>query len=707
MSESRLRRLLHALTRQTEGGADDASPQVRDDLREVDSWRVRMEGGGLLDRLLTTRGPDRVGAVGEVVHLLPPLDRVARMRAKWWRVRVGDEVVLDRRLRSSDDGVVMYRSLVPGRWPVVAELLDGEGRRLHAEPVQPPLLQVIGDAPTFAIDAQVAVSRPSAMPVLRGLREAGCELFYFDLEDADRSLELRRALSEAGAPPAAILLHAKDTAEVRTLGVDFRAVFLTATLRRLRGSGVAVVAVVSSSEAAAEAAARAGVDAYEELNPARRAAAGYLERSVSLPRTTEARLDRMTRSRVVAGNACEVELDNRRARQRMFEAIEAARERVHLQYYMIQDGPFSDQLGARLIRASRRGVEVRLLVDALYSVDGVAGASNAVARGLMAIPAIDVVAAAPIASRDDLEPRILKHRDHRKLVVIDGELAFVGGRNASDEYFTGFDEVAITDWTPHGRIPWLDAHVEVRGPLVADIERAFVARWAEAGGRPPPGGEVRIQTPPAAGRSSARLVLHDGIDDAAAMLSYEALIDGARQHIWIVNDFPIVPSLQLALRRALHRGVELRVLTGCAIPRRRDGSFFDGPLHRQAFEYMTKKRLEPLMNAGAEVWEYVVPPQPLIVCRGDMVRPYVHAKIVTVDGALCSVGSANLDATASYWEREANVIVQDPDLTRRLEARLQHMCGQGRRVDPSSEQWRSEGVLRELASQLWPESLYA
>lgn len=703
MAESRLRSLLQSFLSWRDGGEPD---ELHDDVREVDSWRVRMEGGGILDRLLTTRGPDRVAAVGEVVHLLPPIDRVARLRASWWRVKVGDELVLDRSLRSADDGVVMHVPRAAGRFPVHAELLDDDDERLDGTTEAPPLLQVIDDAPTFAIDVEVVLTRPSAIPVLRALREEGCDLFYFDLAETDRSMELRRELSEAGAPPAAILVHAKDSAEVRTLGVDFRAVFLTATLRRLRGAGVPVVAVVSARPAAAEAAMRSGIDAFDELNPARRASASYLEQRSSLPRELGPRLDRMTRTVAVPGNACTIELDNRRARQRLFATIESARRSILLQYYMVRDGPFSDQLAARLIRAARRGVRVRLLVDALYSVDGVAGATNSVARGLTEEPSIEVVAAAPITKREDLDPRVLKQRDHRKIVVVDGALAFVGGRNAADEYFTGFDEVAITDWTPHGRIPWFDAHAELRGPVVAEIERAFLTRWHDAGGAAGPEHDGEPPRPAEAGGSRVRLVLHEGIDDAAAMLAYEALIDGATEHVWVVNDFPIVPSLQLALRRALHRGVEVRILTGCAVPRRHDGTFFDGPLHREAFEYMTKKRLELLMRAGAQVWEHVVPPHPLIVCRGGTVRPYVHAKIVTADGRLLNVGSANLDATASYWEREANVIIEDAGLTRRVEAQLRQICERGRRVDPRSEQWRREGVLRELSSQLWPESLY-
>lgn len=694
-------------------------------VREVGDWRVHMQGLGLLGRLLTTRGPDRAVALDEVAHLVVPLDRVARLRASRWRVRVvaaaegepfgsvpaepataGDpgQVVVDRALQPEDDGVVMHRPAAAGLYEVHVELLDAAGTRVGGSDV-PSLVQVLGGEPVVAIDVDLVLARPSAAPVLWALREAGCALLYFDLAERDRSIELHAELARLGAPAAAVLIHSKDAAEVRTLGVDFRAVFLTVTLRRLLGSGVRVVAVVSEQAAAAAAAERAGLACYEELNPARRAMAGHLSGAPERPSASIAsRLDRMTRARAVDGNALEVELDNRRARQRLFAAIEQARRRVCLEYYMVSDGAFGDQLAARLVRAARRGVKVRLLVDALYSVDGVAGATNAFARGLEAEPAIEVVSAQPIASRGDLDPLVLKRRDHRKIVVVDGQLAIVGGRNAGDEYYTGFDEVAITDWTPHQRIPWLDAHVEVQGPLVGAIERAFVARWVEAGGLPP---DDAIVDPPPAGPSRARLLLHEGVDDAAAMLAYEAIIDGAASHVWVVNDFPIVPSLQLALRRALHRGVRVCILTGCAVPRRADGSFLPGPLHREAFEYMTKKRLEPLLHAGAEVREHVIEPHPLIVCRGGLVRPYVHAKLVSADGQVLSLGSANLDATASYWEREANVVVEDPTVVRGVEAALAQLAARGVPVDPRGEQWRREGLLRELASQLWPETLYA
>jgi phosphatidylserine/phosphatidylglycerophosphate/cardiolipin synthase-like enzyme len=95
------------------------------------------------------------------------------------------------------------------------------------------------------------------------------------------------------------------------------------------------------------------------------------------------------------------------------------------------------------------------------------------------------------------------------------------------------------------------------------------------------------------------------------------------------------------------------------------------------------------------------------VAREGFVRPYVHAKIATADGRVASVGSANLDATASYWEREANVIVQDPEVVVPLEQALAEMVERGHLIDGASSTWRAESTMRELASWLWPDSLYA
>lgn len=709
---ARLRELIRAIS----GAPEESPPQIE----EIEQTVALMDGVGdrwglsaRLGRFLRRPGRDAVTAPGEVVELTIPLERVARFRAEAVRYRIGDEVIAERRLDAPQPEILHHRPTRAGLFEVRAELIDGASKIVRpvvdAEPI---FLQVIGDTPTVAVDVESLLGVAPRIEGLATLAEHGFAFVYIDMAADDRTALVRAAIRERGLPEGAVLVHPQTEVEVSTWGVDFRPVFLTTTLRRLQGSGVPVVALFSEAEISMTAAERAGIASIgprdlepESIHP--------LCRSAEASRSTDEdgrgfswRLDRMTGAEAVAGNACRVDLDNRLAREHVFEAIEQARRSIHLQVYMVREGPFTDQLSARLVVAARRGVQVRLMVDALYSIDGVLGASNAVVQGLRGEPGIEVVSSQPIASRESFDAVSLKRRDHRKIIVIDGRVAFVGGRNCADEYYTGFDEVAITDWTPHDRIPWLDAHLELRGPLVRKVQQAFIRSWQMHGGPPVPQDGRTLPPLEAEGTSQARVILHDGVHDAAAMLAYEAIIDGCRQRLYVVNDFPIVSSLQSALRRALSRGVRVVFLTGSAVARRGDGTFFKGPLYREAFEYMTKQRLGQLMLAGAEVYEYATRPQPLVVCRGDVVRPYVHAKLVTADGVVASVGSANLDATASYWEREANIVVEDPHVVAPLEATIESMLAHSIRIVADSDYWRRESSLRELAAQFWPESLY-
>jgi phosphatidylserine/phosphatidylglycerophosphate/cardiolipin synthase-like enzyme len=710
---ARLRQLIRAISGEQ---PDESAP----DAAEVEQTAALMDGVGdrwglsaMLGRFLRRPGRDAVTSPGEMVELTIPLERAARFRAAAVRYRIGDEVVAERSLGDPLPEILHHRPLRPGLFEVRAELIDEASRIVRpvvdAEPIY---LQVIGDSPTIAVEVESLLAAETHTEGLTGLVDRGFTLVYVDMAADDRTALVRAAIRDRGLPDGAVLVHPQTEAEVSTWGVDFRPVFLTATLRRLHGTGVPVVAIFSDAETSIAAAERAGIASVgprdlETLTIPAKLRSAEPEQSTEQPGGERARrLDRMTGAEAVPGNACHVELDNRRARESVFRAIEEAIHSIHLQFYMVREGPFTDQLSARIVAAARRGVQVRLLVDALYSIDGVLGASNAVVQGLRGEPGVEVVSSQPIASRESFGAVSLKHRDHRKIIVVDGLVAFVGGRNCADEYYTGFDEVAITDWTPHDRVPWLDAHLELRGPLVRKVQQAFVRSWQLHGGSAVPVDGRTLPPIDAQGSSRARLILHDGVHDAAAMLAYESIIDSCTERLYVVNDFPIVSSLQSALRRALARGARLVFLTGSAVARRGDGSFLKGPLYREAFEYMTKQRLGDLMLAGAEVYEYATQPHPLVVCRGGVVRPYVHAKVVTADGLVASVGSANLDATASYWEREANIVVEDAEVVAPLEATIELMLAHSVRIAPDSDYWRREASLRELAAQFWPESLY-
>jgi phosphatidylserine/phosphatidylglycerophosphate/cardiolipin synthase-like enzyme len=592
------------------------------------------------------------------------------------------------------------------------------------------ILQVASGRPLVLIDADLLLPNPEgsprpapsgalagAGPMIRALRDADLELAYFDIHPDNRRAAIHEALAAQQLPRGATLLFAAEERAIERLGLDFAPMFGMTALRRYLARGVPIVAIVSERFVSTvpsigvlrpeQALDRATAGGFE----AERAAAA---RFVAERRETDPfrwRLDQATGTRVSEGNRFYAELDNAKARLRLFELIESATHSVHLQFYQVRPGEFSEQLMVKLIQRARAGVQVRLMVDALYSDQDVLGRQNPLLRSFEAEPGVELLALSPIGSRHEVDVTRLKRRDHRKLVIVDGERALISGRNCGDVHYRGFDELPIHDYTDHDRIPWLDAHVEVEGPLVTEVAREFLDTWSQQGGKPPRDRSALLPTinpiPSAAGTGCGRLVVHHGLVDTLGLSMYEAMLDLAEDHVIVVNDFPIVSTLERAILRLISRGVRVQLLTGSAAARRDDGSMFPAKIHRTLFEHMVKARFEPLMLAGVELYEYTTPASPNIVARGGRVRPYVHAKMMAVDGRLCSIGSANLDATASFWESEANVVVEDPEFCRELELELEGMIAGSLRLDPDSEYWRSERAQRAVVGTLWPVSLYS
>jgi phosphatidylserine/phosphatidylglycerophosphate/cardiolipin synthase-like enzyme len=487
-------------------------------------------------------------------------------------------------------------------------------------------------------------------------------------------------------------------------------------VRRLRAAGVPLVAALAAVTAT-DGAAAAGLpaltvpevvvrlaagDPLAELTAAAAAFVAARDRARG-PAALSRRLDLMTGTRAVGGHAVELELDNRVARAALFADLEAATRSIHLQFYILKAGRFATELVARLRARAAAGVAVRLVVDALYAGHELLGRENPVVAELTGVPGIEIVASDPV-TLGAVDRVGLKQRDHRKLAIIDEEVAYVTGRNGADEYYLGFDEVAIDDATPHDAIPWLDAHARLRGPLVGELARRFAANWLRNGG---PALVTEPDPPAPAGAVAARLVWHDGVDDALAMASYDALFAGATSRIIVVNDFPIITDLALRLVTAAQRGVVVDIVTGSALARRGDGTFFPGPRHREVFEYLVKHCYEALLAAGVRVWEVTAPPSPAHAATGGPIRPYVHAKVVVVDGAVASVGTANLDVTASHWEREVNLVIEDPAIAGALTSTLDDVIARAVRIDPDGPAWRREAARRALAARLWPDRLYS
>jgi phosphatidylserine/phosphatidylglycerophosphate/cardiolipin synthase-like enzyme len=682
-------------------------------VRVASSTLERWSRGAPLRRLLGGIERDVLTSPGEWVALEAKVGLSGKLGGTAGFM-LDDTLIKEVEIGEGPEVCAMVRAPGPGLYRVSVKLGSAVPLVGHA------VLQVAATRPVILVDALLllgadARTPPAIASLLHALAAADLELAYFDIGEKDSRPAIHEVLTAHQLPMGACSSYAAEVAAVESLGVDLARLFGFAAVHRLRGKGVPVCAIVT--ERFVDHVALLGPvvvlqpsEAWKRLEtdgfaPEREQVERFLAaRAASDPMTW--RLDQATGSQLVLGNTVTAELDNQRARERLFELIDTANSSIHLQLYIIRPSSFADELVVRLIRRAREGVHVRVMADALYSEQEVLGRTNPLLLALNAEANVEVLALGPIGSRHDVDVHRLKQRDHRKLMIIDGERAIVSGRNAADPYYRGFCEVAIHDQTEHERIPWLDAHVELAGPIVSEVQRAFLTTWDEHGGLPPTDRGMLLPELPRTGPIGARLVVHRGLVDANGLAMYESLLESAEHHVYIVNDFPFVSTLERAISRLLTRGIRVELLTGNAATRRDDGSLFPARVHRTLFEHMVKARLEPLMLAGVKVYEFATPVLPTIVARGGRVRPYVHAKLMSVDGRVCSVGSANLDATASFWESEANIVVEDMAFTSALETQLRELIDRSFALDPRSDYWQSERAQRAVVGKLWPGSVY-
>ncbi|NMO13708.1 phosphatidylserine/phosphatidylglycerophosphate/cardiolipin synthase family protein [Pyxidicoccus fallax] len=395
------------------------------------------------------------------------------------------------------------------------------------------------------------------------------------------------------------------------------------------------------------------------------------------------------------GHAIDFEFDNAAARESAIAAIDAARSTVHWQCYIVEDDTVTARFAEALQRAAGRGVHVRLLADALYSGHETFGVMNPVLVKLSKTPNIEVRAIAPLSGLPSLSA--LKQRNHRKMLLVDTEQAFITGRNMGAPYYTGFNEVALRRTSHYRDVPWLDCGARLSGPLVSDLERAFLAEWTRAGGAPYP---VPVAAP--AGEMSARLVLHEGLEDTHTLDTQLALIRHAKSRLVLVNTFPLLLELQNALVAALRRGVRVEVLFGSVRPHYGHQDHFAGGTFREVADRYVRSRLDAVIDAGGIAYEFAMPPAPAWEPELERVFPHVHAKLLVQDTATVAVGSANLDVTAAYWESEALLVVHDAPFAERMLAALEPLLATSRRIDREDTRWRTEAEQRAWVGRNWP-----
>jgi cardiolipin synthase len=279
-----------------------------------------------------------------------------------------------------------------------------------------------------------------------------------------------------------------------------------------------------------------------------------------------------------------------------------------------------------MIAAAARGVRVFFLYDSIGCFDLPAHYTSALTAGQVVVH--------PFSTRRHFVNRFqLNFRNHRKIVVVDGERAFVGGHNVGVEYLGAKAPLS----------PWRDTHIEVRGPAVSDIQFVFTEDWYWATQKLPD-----CEAPQHAPHDDGMfcLVLPTGPADRmeTCSLFFVEAINAARKRLWITTPY-LVPDEAVfsALRLAVLRGVDVRIL----IPARRD--------HYVVFEASTLYAFD-LTRAGVRIFRY----QP----------GFLHQKVVLIDDVAAAVGSANLDNRSFRLNFEITVLTVHRGFAAEVEAML-------------------------------------
>lgn len=318
----------------------------------------------------------------------------------------------------------------------------------------------------------------------------------------------------------------------------------------------------------------------------------------------------------------------------LFSAVREAKDYVHMEYFKF----FNDSIGSRLLcllhAKAREGVDVRVLIDGFGNKTKPHNFSAATLDSVRAL-GIKIDIYKPIGR---LQLARYFHRDHRKIVVIDGRVGYLGGMNVADYYIVGKPSVGT----------WKDMHVRVEGAVVDGLEAIFRRMWFEQTGE-------MVVVPPAtrlASCSSSCISVHRMalVNRAPGRLSRQGRMamalafDAARDSVCLVNPYPTnIPFLRRAIVRALKRGVKVKIMVSAKSDIAVTPDVVGIEMRR-------------LMRHGAQIF----------YCE----QGFHHDKYMTVDGLFATVGTTNLDGRSLRFDHEVNLFLFDRQATRALDNQM-------------------------------------
>lgn len=373
-------------------------------------------------------------------------------------------------------------------------------------------------------------------------------------------------------------------------------------------------------------------------------------------------------SPLVMGNKVELLVDGPKTYDSMYSAIENAKDHINMEIFLIEDDEIGRHFAELLITKQRSGVQVNLIYDSFGSIYTPKEFFQPLKES-----GVNILEFNPINPLVVQKDRQVTSRDHRKLLIVDGQIAFVGGINISSVYSRGsFSRSESTGDNP----PWRDTHLRMVGPVVSEFQKLFMATWSEQKGEPLASRNYFPELAKKGNEVVRAIGSSPGEPYSQIYITLLSAINSAENQIFLTNAYFVPdPKLLTALKEAAQRGVDVRLL----LPEKTDSTMVF---------YASRSYFDELLSAHVKIYE-----------RQDAL---LHAKTALVDGVWSTIGSTNLDWRSFLDNQEINAIILGADFGKQMQALFEQDLESSKQVMLGEWRKRSIGTrIKERAARLW------
>jgi cardiolipin synthase A/B len=375
-------------------------------------------------------------------------------------------------------------------------------------------------------------------------------------------------------------------------------------------------------------------------------------------------------SPLMVGNKVVLLQDGPATFQLMFSAIRNAKDHINMETYIIEDDEVGNRFADALIEKQAQGVQVNFIYDSV----GALNAPKAFFKRLTdsGIKVLEFNPINPLTAKKGWD---VNQRDHRKLLIVDGQTAFLGGINISSVY-SGGSFSQRSKHRPEGGPPWRDTHMQVEGPVVGEFQKLFLATWEKQKGET----LAPRQYFPQLGNKGKEVVRAIGSSpDEPYTLIYATLISAigsAETTVHLTNAYFVPdPQLLAALKDAVQRGVDVKII-------------LPGNTDSWLVFHAGRSNYAELLRAGVKIYE-----------RRDAL---LHAKTAVIDGVWSTIGSTNLDWRSFLHNDEVNAVILGQEFGAQMQAVFEKDLALSNPI--TLEQWNQRPIgirLKESVARVW------